>query len=84
MMNEPARRAWACDVSIDDYLNLWTEMKPVFKSYSNRPVSVRFAAQVFEDPNHFNSDPRIFDVLDYLALNWYEQHCPRGQPYTNS
>ena len=76
MMNEPARRDWACNVSIEDYLSLWSEMKQVFKAYSNRPVSVRFAAQVFEDPNHFNSDPRIFEVLDYLALNWYENHCP--------
>ncbi len=78
MMNEPARRAWACDVPIENYLDLWAQMKEVFKSYSNRPVSVRFAAQVFEDPNHFNSDPRIFQVLDYLALNWYENYCPKA------
>ncbi len=78
MMNEPARRAWACDVSIEEYLALWSQMKTVFKAYSDRPVTVRFAAQVFEDPNHFNSDPRIFEVLDFLALNWYELHCPRA------
>jgi hypothetical protein len=77
MMNEPARREWACNVSIPDYLVLWSEMKQVFKTYSDRPVTVRFAAQVFEDPNHFNSDPRIFGVLDYLAINWYENHCPK-------
>jgi hypothetical protein len=78
MMNEPARREWACNVSIEGYLDLWSEMKRVFKAHSDRPVSVRFAAQVFEDPNHFNSDPKIFEVLDYLALNWYENHCPRA------
>jgi len=75
MMNEPARRAWACDVSVDDFLGLWAEMRAVFKAYSDRPVSVRFAAQVFEDPNHFNCDPRIYGAFDYLALNWYEYYC---------
>jgi uncharacterized repeat protein (TIGR02543 family) len=75
MMNEPARRDWACDVSIEEFLDLWAEMRAVFKAYSDRPVSVRFAAQVFEDPNHFNCDPRIYDAFDYLALNWYEDHC---------
>jgi parallel beta-helix repeat protein len=37
---------------------------------------VRFAAQVFENPDHFNCDARIYDALDYLALNWYEYYCP--------
>ena len=77
MMNEPARRAWACDVSIEDFLLLWTEMRTIFKSYSDRPVSIRFAAQVLNDPNHFNRDPRIYELLDYVALNWYEDHCSR-------
>jgi len=76
MMNEPWRGEWACDVSIDDFLQLWVEMKAVFKAYSDRPVSVRFAAQAFEDPNHFNSDPRIYTLFDYLALNYYEYYCP--------
>jgi parallel beta-helix repeat protein len=76
MMNEPARREWACNVTIDDFLQLWAEMKTVFKAYSDRPVSVRFAAQVFENPDHFNCDSRIYDAFDYLALNWYEYYYP--------
>ena len=76
MMNEPWRREWACDVSIDDFLELWGEMKDVFRAYSDRPVSVRFTVQAFENPDHFNSDPRIYDLFDYLALNYYEVYCP--------
>lgn len=72
MMNEPARGSWACNVSIDEYLDLWAEMKAIFKLYSDRPISVRFAAQLFDSPNHFNNDQRILDLLDYLSLNWYE------------
>ena len=64
--------AGACNVSIDEYLDLWAEMKAIFKLYSDRPVSVRFAAQLFDSPNHFNNDQRILDLLDYLSLNWYE------------
>ena len=77
MMNEPARKEWACDVAIEDFLDLWSEMRDIFKAYSDRPVSVRFAAQVFDDPNHFNRDCRIYEILDYIALNWYENHCSR-------
>ena len=76
MMNEPWRREWACNVSIEEFLELWQEMKDVFKGYSDRPVSVRFTVQAFEDPNHFNSDPRIYSLFDYLALNYYEIYCP--------
>jgi hypothetical protein len=79
MMNEPWRQEWACNVSVDDFLQLWIEMKAVFRAYSVRPVSVRFAAQSFEDPNHFNNDPRIYDVMDYLALNWYEVYCSQDE-----
>jgi hypothetical protein len=76
MMNEPARD-WGCDVSIDDYLALWGEMRAVFKSYSDRPVSIRFAAQVFDNPVHFGRNSSIYDVCDYLSLNWYQEHCSR-------
>ena len=77
MMNEPARKEWACDVSIEDFLELWTGMKTIFKSYSDRPVSIRFAAQVLDNPEHFNRDPRIYNLLDYVSLNWYEDHCSK-------
>lgn len=76
MMNEPYRREWACDVSIDDFIQLWTEMKAVFKSYSDRPVSVRFAANSIEPSYHFNNDPRLYTLFDYLAVNYYEEFCP--------
>jgi len=76
MMNEPWRREWACNVTIDEFLDLWGEMKDVFRAYSDRPVSVRFTVQAFEDPDHFNSDPRIYSLFDYLALNYYEIYCP--------
>jgi len=80
MMNEPARREWACNVSTEDFLELWTEMRAVFKSYSDRQVAIRFAAQVFDSPLHFNRDSRIYEVCDYMALNWYEnetRNCTR-------
>ena len=77
MMNEPARKSWGCNVPIEDFLQLWADMKEIFRSYSNRPVSIRFTPQVFDDPNHFNRDPRIYDVCDYISLNWYEVYCSR-------
>jgi hypothetical protein len=70
MMNEPATGSWAGGISIDQWIPLWTEMRNVFKSYSDRPVSIRFGAKVFA--NDFHSDPRIYNVTDYVALNWYE------------
>ena len=78
MMNEPARGNWACNVSIDDFVALWQNMSAIFKSYSNRPVSIRFAANMFTSINQFNSDPRIFQVCDYLSLNFYDYNCPRA------
>lgn len=70
MMNEPALHEWACNVSIDDFVTLWREMRAAVKSQSQRPVSIRFAAGVFN--SHFNRDPRIYEVCDYVSLNWYE------------
>ncbi|MGQ9551911.1 MAG: hypothetical protein ACUVUE_05730 [Candidatus Bathycorpusculaceae bacterium] len=52
-------------------------MRAIFKSYSGRQVSIRFAAQVFDSPLHFNRDSRIYSICDYIALNWYEDHCSR-------
>ena len=63
MMNEPARSLypitdnWACDVTVEEFIELWQEMRTVFKSISDKPVSIRFAAKSFD--NHFNRDPRI-------------------------
>jgi len=70
MMNEPARGSWACNVTVDDFVNLWSEMRSIFKSHSTKPVSIRFAAGTFD--THFNRDQRIYEVCDYVALNWYE------------
>lgn len=77
MMNEPANGTWACAVPTDAFIDLWTEMRVIFKNYSDRPVSIRFAATILDDPIHFDRDSRIYDLCDYLALNWYEdQRCP--------
>ena len=74
MMNEPYRTSWACDVSIDDFLVLWGEMKTAIRQFSDKPVSIRFAEDSLSKSFHFNHDPRIYDLLDYVALNWYEDH----------
>ena len=81
MMNEPALGSWACDVSINEFLQLWSEMKAVFKLHSSRPVSIRFAAYVFYSPLHFkNCTSQIYDICDYVSLNWYnESRCPPEQ-----
>lgn len=75
MMNEPAIGEWACDVTVDEFLELWNQMRNIFKSRSEKPVSIRFGANTFD--KHFNRDPRIYDVCDYVALNWYEELCSR-------
>ncbi len=51
MMNEPARNGWACDVSIDEYVGLWTDMKAAIRTYSDKPVSIRFDECLI---SHFN------------------------------
>jgi hypothetical protein len=75
MMNEPALGEWACNVTVDEFHGLWTEMRSIFKSHSEKPVSIRFGANLFD--SHFKRDPRIYEICDYIALNWYEDHCTR-------
>lgn len=70
MMNEPARGSWACDVTITDFVNLWSDMRNIFKSHSAKPVSIRFSADAFD--NDFHRDTRIYDICDYVGLNWYD------------
>jgi hypothetical protein len=74
MMNEPALHDWACDVTVDEFIVLWGQMKAVVRLHSSLPVSIRFASEVFD--SHFNRDPRIYDICDYIALNWYEDLYP--------
>jgi len=45
MMNEPARHEWACDVTVDEFIELWREMRDVFKTHSGKPVSIRFGGR---------------------------------------
>jgi hypothetical protein len=72
MMNEPYRREWAADVSVEAWLELWGEMKTVFKMHSDKPVSIRFAEDSLSKSFHFDHDPRIYELLDYVSINWYE------------
>ena len=76
MMNEPAIGSWACDVSVDHYINLWNETKNKIRLFSDKPVSIRFAASTFY---HFNYDPRIYDICDYFSINWYIQDGPSSE-----
>jgi hypothetical protein len=69
MMNEP----WASIASMDEYLPLWREMKATIRAHSDKPVSIRFGSEVYL---RFNRDPRIYDICDYIALNWYEYLYP--------
>jgi hypothetical protein len=76
MMNEPAIGSWACNVSVDDFINLWTDMKNRIRLFSDKPVSIRFSAATFY---HFNYNPRIYDVCDYFSINWYIQDDPSSE-----
>lgn len=76
MMNEPARNSWACNVTVDEFINLWADMKGKITTYSSKPVSIRFSAETFY---HFNYDPRIYDICDYFSINWYLQDGPVSQ-----
>jgi hypothetical protein len=74
MMNEPAIGDWACNATVDEFIELWSEMRNVIKAQSTKQISIRFGAKTLHDD--FELDPRIFDLCDYIALNWYEEHCP--------
>jgi len=78
MMNEPYRGSWACNVSVADYLKLWSDMKAVIRLHSDKLVSIRFAEDSLSKPYHFNRDPRIYDLLDYIAINYYDMHLPEN------
>jgi beta-glucosidase/6-phospho-beta-glucosidase/beta-galactosidase len=72
MMNEPFIGTWAANASIDQFVTLWTEMKTTIKTQSSKPVTIRFAENALRSPSHFGYDVRIFDICDYIALNYYE------------
>jgi len=76
MMNEPYRTKWACDVTIDEFIILWQEMKNIFTTYSDKPVSIRFGTDSIK--SHFEYAPEIFEICDYISINWYEEHCSIG------
>jgi hypothetical protein len=78
MMNEPYRQSWGCDVSIDDFVNLWSEMKTTITSQSPKPVSIKFSEYGLRSPLHFNYDSRIYNLCDYIAVNYFEDQ------YSNS
>lgn len=64
--------SWAVDpayVSVDDFINLWYDAKNAIRSYSVKPFAIRFSSDGFED--HFHRDPRLYDLNDYICLNWY-------------
>ena len=64
MMNEPG---WEKTIPTENFTNswidLWTEMRGVFKSYSDKPVSIRFDEALVRS-DYFNCDPRICDICD--------------------
>jgi hypothetical protein len=84
MMNEPFRGSWACNASIDEFMHLWTEMKTAIKNSSDKPISIRFAEYGFRSPLQFNMDYRIYDVCDYISLNYYENENSSPQYLTES
>ncbi len=71
MMNEPG---WSSTLPADQFVNkwvdLWKQMKEVFKSYSDRPVSIRFDEALIR-PDYFKMNPQICDVCDFLSFNWF-------------
>ena len=84
MMNEPFRGDWACDVSVDDFVQLWIEMKSAIRVSSEKSVSIRFAEYGFRSPLHFEWDSRIYDICDYVALNYYEDENSSPENLTTS
>jgi endo-1,4-beta-mannosidase len=69
MMNEP----WSSTATLEEWLVLWGEMKATIRAHSDKPVSIRFGSEVYL---RFNRDPHIYDMCDYMALNWYEYLYP--------
>ena len=83
MMNEPG---WQSTLPAENFttswVNLWKEMRDVFKSYSDRLVSIRFDEALVRS-DYFNSAPEIGnEICDYLSYNWYIQY--RLPDYLNS
>lgn len=74
MMNEPYIGEWAVQCNVDEFFQLWTEMKSAIRQYSPLPVSIRFGADSVM--GCFNNDHRIYDLLDYITVNWYESYTP--------
>ena len=70
MMNEPSRLDWGCNCTVDEFIDLWTEMRTIFKTHSTKPVSIRFGGDTFD--THFNRDPRIYEICDYISFNIYQ------------
>jgi len=79
MMNEPGLKTatsgkWGCNATVPEFIQLWNETKDRIKKYSDRPVSVRFAAEILNYSTQFDcfrNYPDVYNVLDYVALNWY-------------
>ena len=74
MMNEPYIGSWAVQCSVDDFIQLWSDMKTAIRQHSILPVTVRLAANsVLRD---FENDPRMYELFDYITLTWYETYYP--------
>lgn len=71
MMNEPG---WSSTLPADQFVSrwvdLWKQMREVFKSYSDRPVSIRFDEALVRK-GYFNLNPQIWEVCDFLSFNWF-------------
>jgi hypothetical protein len=72
MMNEPAIADWAAEVTITDFTQLWREMRSIIKSYSNKPISIRFGGDSLGA--QFNYDPSIGEICDFISINYYEEY----------
>jgi hypothetical protein len=72
MMNEPYIGSWAVQTTIDGFIALWSDMKSAMRQHSPLPVSVRLAANSVT--GSFNDDPRMYELFDYMTINWYESY----------
>lgn len=72
LMNEPSRFEGAENSTIQDWVDLFTDMYARAKATGlTIPLSVRIAEPAARLANSFNYDPRIRDIFDVVTINGY-------------
>ena len=88
ILNEPRAPLGSAGGEKEMIIDLMRKQRNVVKALDGRPVTVKFISNwVVQDPDgtwrygshfsdHFNWDPRIFEILDFIGFNAYPMKYP--------